>query len=396
MAFRSTYSVKDLDETNILNRTLEDSSLLWFFQKLLWMTSEAAAGRFRNISRAEILAALCGNFNNAGLRNGTTHYQVINTYWGIFLHEVEKLAMGEFWFRDLTPHKEDRFKDLVEQYIHSTLWYAFWNHRECVRPFGDWRYTMKVLRRATLEILEKHSHGKWEKMRDVRDRFVMRWKYVEEKLRINRDGGTLTAQIQGAFSSEKSTWKHALKAAAKDLRKNTPTAGEAAAALVLAWSIDSKNELGSYSAKFSPKFRKAVDQWVQICGSELERFLKICWPSLEPREGIRGVGSAMPIYLLDWLKALPNEAGELPYTERILKDGMDADEVKQLANVSLGALGVYASLEDGFPARYTLENYRGTPAHQFAVDPGINDHEMRMCDIVMVIIIISCFLSGTL
>jgi len=114
-------------------------------------------------------------------KRGSVHHEVVNRYWNPFT--IEMLGSTEF-----SPPSFGKWTDdneccvSVECYITRTLWYAYWNHRDDIKPLGDWKGVRQALVRTAVDILEAKPAVKFEKMKEIRDRFVLSFNSIDLKL----------------------------------------------------------------------------------------------------------------------------------------------------------------------------------------------------------------------
>lgn len=147
--------------------------------------------------------------------------------------------------------------------------------------FDNWEGAKEILLREVESVVETRSKEKWKKTKDIRDRFFVRWKFIQERLHIPAVPSRTKQPFGSIFSgSAEKAWKYALKAINEDIHQgripNAPR--KSAAALLLAWSIDSRQrEIDIYSDVVSPEFRAALDQWSSFSERDIKSFIQLCW-----------------------------------------------------------------------------------------------------------------------
>ncbi|KAF8246213.1 hypothetical protein K440DRAFT_685692 [Wilcoxina mikolae CBS 423.85] len=335
-----------------------------------------------------------------------------------------------------SPHHQVRNRDflpwcferLVGRYIASTVWRTYWTFRDKVKLSPDWDKFKEVVLDTTIEILERNPTQRWEKMKDVRDRFLFRYEYVKDRLRE----GSVPARIKAIFVTVEKAWKYAIKAVARDLRNNRipDNIAESATVLLLTWSIDSRNNSDPNSIEASPKFCEALRQWVAIVGSGIERFVDLCWPDYckDHENNLSDpAASELPPPLLDSVTYAPDSAGDsqftpdvlmndddielfsneisveaghlglddLQFTRDVLMHCMDDDDIELFSNeISLEAAAIAADL--GRSESAIIIDPLEVQVQQFAIEPGIDAAGASldlMASMILVMKIIASFLS---
>jgi len=205
---------------------------------------------------------------NLEFQGGSPHHTVVQMYWGSFFSEL----------CNCTSQRDS--ESVVRRYIICSIWSAYWEQREHLKPFNNWKEAKKVLLRTTMQIVELRSREKWEKMKDIRDRFLFRREYVAALLEnSNHD---ISEVITRAFNTSQTTWNCGLKGIADNMKHGgIPTGSEGAAVLILAWAIDSQKSSDICSLTISPEFYRALEQWKSVANNEVLKFIDFCWPCCE-------------------------------------------------------------------------------------------------------------------
>jgi len=304
--------------------------------------------------------------------------------------------------------------DLVERYITCSLWSAYRHWREnpdspdSICLFNNWKGAKPVLIQATIQFLETQAAEKWAKMKDIRDRFLVRWKFAQKKLQ----DATLPATIKEVFNCSQKTWKCALKAVAKDIRYDRiPSTSGSAAALVLAWSVDSRRNSDVYSTAVSTEFYAALNQWVALGNGGTDGFVSLCWPEWTKYSTANHPptlqDSTAFSELFPSIACSPVSVDGSQVTRWILADCMDEEDMDLFASeICVEAAAVAATLGNSdYPSdSSSVTNTRHDPisSHpgqsergelQHEIDPGVDPESVLVHGIIIVGIIVT-FLLG--
>ncbi|KAF8253377.1 hypothetical protein K440DRAFT_679383 [Wilcoxina mikolae CBS 423.85] len=295
----------------------EDEVLVGFLGRLLQTVSDDCPCT----TLMDISKAMKQHFSNTGFEEGSAHREVISKYWEPFvlqLHQCPDPRRSDLgkWVAD------DACRILVETYVTRSIWYAYWRHREKVKPFNDWKGAKQALLQTTAGILEEYSSEKWEKLNAMHNRFIMHWGAIQGKL---QGSASVSDEIKRVFDSSQTTWKCAIEAVQDIRHDRIPPARNSAAALVLAVSIDTIHNQTPTS-----RFYEALAQWVVQDGGEISYFIDLCWPSwIEHRRDSGFCGSeglaAFPeqIALLNSLFSTADSINDFRTTRSVLEQLMD-------------------------------------------------------------------------
>ncbi|KAF8246214.1 hypothetical protein K440DRAFT_662300 [Wilcoxina mikolae CBS 423.85] len=375
-----------------LGVTYEDEAVFNFLRDLMIWATTGTNALLSYITRHPTDNVMDQIVENLGLRYQSPHYRVIRKYWGSFSAEIYNC------------NSIQDFRNLVRRYIICSLWYAYTEEREDVNPGDDWDLTRDILLRTTVEIVESRFKEKWERMKDIRDRFLVRRKYIADILEYDT---TVSERMRRVFDCGKKAWKYALRAIAKDIQHGyMPRGGEGAAVLVVAWSINSRSNTDVYSVETSPEFDEALEQWIESGDSEIRDFIDKCWPfrtryhqdsPRNPREPdefpelLRNILSPMS-------SAIDSDT-EFQVTRKILSDCLDDDDLDDsISEISLEAATVAATLDDSISSKpSSTQNVVRPPdivIQQFAMEPGISTGICWLGGAILIGIIVARFLFG--
>jgi hypothetical protein len=352
--------------------TYEDSVLVGFLGGLLQTVSNDCP----YTTVVDIFRAMHQQYSNTRFGEGSAHMKVIRKYWEPFILQLlqcpgPRPSSSGKWAAN------DACRILVENYVTHSLWYAYWKHREHVKPFNDWKGARQALLQTTAGILEEYSWEKWDKMNAMRDRFLVHWSTIQGKL---QDSATVSDKIKRVFTSSHITWKCALEAV-QDIRLGQiPTARKSAAALVLAASIDTMHNR-DYDSTPTSRFYEAVAQWVGQDGGEIGYFIDLCWPSW--REHCRETGfcssegpAAFPkqIRMLNSLFSSAESIDEFRTTRRILEKFMDEDGFVVLSyDLSVEAAATTLIFDNNLLVDVPgVFRPMGVTENRFSLEPGIH------------------------
>jgi hypothetical protein len=198
---------------------------------------------------------------------------------------------------------------------------------------SDWKGVRQALVRTAVDILEAKPAVKFEKMKEIRDRFVLSFNSIDLKL---QKSSVVSQNIKEVFKTSQKAWISALEALQDIRRSKTTSKGRTAAALFLAASINSKDNPG-WNTKPTYDFQKALAQWRLPPESELRQFIDLCWPSPVkfrnesrlPR--FRSEGSGIlgeHIVLLNAIFGSAESCSDFQATRNILTNFMEEDNIQ--------------------------------------------------------------------
>ncbi|KAF8537968.1 hypothetical protein BDD12DRAFT_844476 [Trichophaea hybrida] len=270
--------------------------------------------------------------------------EVVFEYCALFIAELEQYLSDSEYVPDQYLSDSD-YTDIVERYIASSLWFAYWN--------GMWdgelchwnndddtihsKTAKQVLIQSTIDMLDKRATEKWETMKNTRDYFLVKWKYIDEK----QFGADISNPIKKVFRSRQNTWQCALRAVQYIRRGQDLSPEQSAALLTLAWSIDARRNPDLYSTDASPEFI----------------FINLCWPSWSEYSASSAISTLYITSLSELFSALSDpifhtseEYNDNKLARNILMSCMDDDDLDIFGcDISLEAAAVAADLSNFDP-----------------------------------------------
>jgi hypothetical protein len=143
----------------------DDAILIRFFGQLLRISSDNS----KHTTAYELCEIIYRELKVAQFRDGSAHQKVVRQFWVPFSSQLLEFPQS---YRP-TFEKGDRFRILVERYVTHSLWYAYWNYNENVKPFSDWKGIRHMFLQEATGILKERSKEKLEIMKAIRDRFLV-------------------------------------------------------------------------------------------------------------------------------------------------------------------------------------------------------------------------------